>query len=231
MIRLADRVITRDATKLQVGQVFYTPWCDEHGKVIDDGTVHRVGEQELRWTAADPQYRWLSQNAAGLDVDHRGRDGGLAALALQGPFSRAVLEAASGEDFADLRYFRRRGTTIAGIAMDVSADRLHGRSRLRAVDPGRRRGRRLGRPVRGRQGVRDPAGGHGRAGRDPPRGRADHAGRGLHLGPPRHEPGAELQPRTRSASASWSASTRRTTSAAARSCRAAKGGPAAGSWA
>ena len=53
-IALADRVITRDATKLKVGQVYYTPWCDEHGKVIDDGTVHRVGEHELRWTAADP---------------------------------------------------------------------------------------------------------------------------------------------------------------------------------
>ena len=94
-IRLADRVITRDATKLRVGQVFYTPWCDEHGKVIDDGTVHRVGEQELRWTAADPQYRWLSQNAAGLDVTIEDVTESLAALALQGPFSRAVLEAAT----------------------------------------------------------------------------------------------------------------------------------------
>ena len=44
----------------------------------------------------------------------------LAALALQGPFSRAVLEAASGENFADLRYFCRRATTIAGVAVDVS---------------------------------------------------------------------------------------------------------------
>ena len=120
IIRLADRVITRDATKLKVGQVFYTPWCDEHGKVIDDGTVHRVGEQELRWTAADPQYRWLSQNAAGLDVAIEDVTESVAALALQGPFSRAVLDAASGEDFADLRYFRRRATTIAGIAVDVS---------------------------------------------------------------------------------------------------------------
>ena len=66
--RLVDRVITRDATKLKVGGVFYTPWCDEHGKVIDDGTVHRLGETEYRWTAADPQYRWLTMNARGLDV-------------------------------------------------------------------------------------------------------------------------------------------------------------------
>ena len=37
-LRLVDRVVTRDATKLAVGGVIYTPWCDEHGKVVDDGT-------------------------------------------------------------------------------------------------------------------------------------------------------------------------------------------------
>ena len=120
VIALADRVITRDATKLKVGQVYYTPWCDEHGKVIDDGTVHRVAEHELRWTAADPQYRWLTQNAAGLDVTVEDVTEELAALAMQGPLSRAVLEAATGEAFSDLRYFRRRGTTIAGTPVDVS---------------------------------------------------------------------------------------------------------------
>jgi aminomethyltransferase len=119
-LRLADRVVTRDASKLKVGQVIYTPWCDEHGKVVDDGTVHRIAEDELRWTAADPQYRWLSLNAAGLDVEIEDVSDQVAALALQGPFSRAVLEAASGEAFGDLRYFRRRATTIAGVPVDVS---------------------------------------------------------------------------------------------------------------
>src|ERR1700756_5124335 len=42
--RLVDRVITRDATKIKPGQVIYTPWCDEHGKVIDDGTIHRLDD-------------------------------------------------------------------------------------------------------------------------------------------------------------------------------------------
>ncbi len=119
-IRLADRVITRDATRLKVGQVYYTPWCDEHGKVIDDGTVHRVAEDELRWTAADPQVRWLTQNAAGLDVAVEDVSESVAALALQGPFSRAVLEAATGEDFGDLRYFRRRASKIGRTKIDVS---------------------------------------------------------------------------------------------------------------
>jgi aminomethyltransferase len=118
--RLVDRVITRDATKLKVGAVYYTPWCDEHGKVVDDGTVHRLSPTEFRWTAADPQLRWLRMNAAGLHVTVEDVSKSLAALALQGPQSRAVLEAATGESFADLGYFRRRGSKIGAVALDVS---------------------------------------------------------------------------------------------------------------
>jgi aminomethyltransferase len=119
-IRLADRVITRDATKLKVGQVYYTPWCDEHGKVIDDGTIHRVADQELRWTAADPQSRWLQLNATGLDVEIEDVSESVAALALQGPYSRAVLEAATGESWDDLGYFRRRAARLGDVEIDVS---------------------------------------------------------------------------------------------------------------
>ena len=122
--RLVDRVITRDAAKLAPGRVYYTPWCDEHGKVIDDGTVHRLDDGSFRWTAADPQYRWLHICAAGLDVTIEDESEAIAALALQGPFSRAVLQAATGEDFADLRYFRRRPAAFrvgrSNVAVDVS---------------------------------------------------------------------------------------------------------------
>lgn len=118
--RLVDRVITRDAKRLAPGQVYYTPWCDEYGKVIDDGTVHRLDDDTYRWTAADPQLRWLSMNAAGLDVTFEDETERVAALALQGPFSRDVLEAAAEASFADLHYFRRRAASIAGVAVDVS---------------------------------------------------------------------------------------------------------------
>ena len=118
--RLVDRVITRDATKLQVGGVVYTPWCDENGKVVDDGTVHRLDERLYRWTAADPQLRWLRQNSAGLDVTIVDESEATAALALQGPLSRDVLEAAAGESFADLGYFKRRAGRIGDVAVDVS---------------------------------------------------------------------------------------------------------------
>jgi aminomethyltransferase len=119
-VRLVDRVITRDATRLAVGQVYYTPWCDERGMVIDDGTVARLDETSFRWTAADPSYRWLSMNAGGLDVTVEDVTERVAALALQGPRSRALLEQVTGEDWSDLRYFRRRSTSIAGVEVDVS---------------------------------------------------------------------------------------------------------------
>ncbi len=123
-VRLVDRVITRDASKLTPGRVFYTPWCDEHGKVIDDGTVHALDDGTFRWTAADPQQRWLALNSRGLDVTVTDESETIAALALQGPLSRAVLEAATGEDFGDLRYFRRCPSRLKlgrkRIAVDVS---------------------------------------------------------------------------------------------------------------
>lgn len=118
--RLVDRVVTRDATRLPVGGVMYTPWCDEHGKVVDDGTIHRLEEQRYRWTAADPQLRWLRLNSARLDVQIEEETESTAALALQGPLSRDVLEAATGASFADLRYFRRRPARIGRVAVDVS---------------------------------------------------------------------------------------------------------------
>jgi aminomethyltransferase len=118
--RLVDRVITRDATRLAVGAVYYTPWCDENGAVVDDGTVHHLDDRLYRWTAADPQLRWLRQNSAGLDVTISEETEVTAALALQGPLSRDVLENATGESFTDLRYFRRRSSRIGDIAIDVS---------------------------------------------------------------------------------------------------------------
>lgn len=117
---LIDRVITRDAMKLKVDQVYYTPWCDERGKLIDDGTVTRLDETTYRWTAAEPNYRWIALNATGLDVRVEDVTPDVAALALQGPTSRAILEAVTGADWSDLRYFRRRATTIAGVALDVT---------------------------------------------------------------------------------------------------------------
>ena len=118
--RLVDRIITRDVSKMPVGQVFYTPWCDERGRVIDDGTVARLGDQVFRWTAADPSLRWFRQNAAGLDVVVDDISEQVAAVALQGPTSASLLRAAAQADIDSLKYFRVTSGTIGGVAVDIS---------------------------------------------------------------------------------------------------------------
>ena len=119
-VRLVDRVITRDARKMAVGQVYYTPWCDERGRVIDDGTVSRLAENRYRWTAADPSLRWFSHNAIGLDVQIEDISERVAALALQGPTSAGILRAAADADIDSLKYFRVTTGYIAGIPVEIS---------------------------------------------------------------------------------------------------------------
>ena len=118
--RFVDRIITRDVSKMSVGQVFYTPWCDERGRVIDDGTVARLDERRFRWTAADPSLRWFSQNAIGLDVQIEDVSETVAALALQGPTSARLLRVVADADIDSLKYFRVVSGTIAGVSVDIS---------------------------------------------------------------------------------------------------------------
>ncbi len=119
--RLVDRIITRDVRKVSVGQVIYTPWCDEHGKVIDDGTVSRLEENTYRWTAADPSLRWFTQNATGMDVQLDDISESVAALALQGPTSGRLLRGlVKDADIENLKYFRVTTGTIAGVRVDIS---------------------------------------------------------------------------------------------------------------
>ena len=118
--RLVDRIVTRDLRKVAPGSVIYTPWCDEHGKVIDDGTVSRLAENVYRWTAADPSLRWLQQNALGLDVQIEDVSEQIAALALQGPTSGRMLKAVAEADIENLKYFKVTSGKIAGIPVDIS---------------------------------------------------------------------------------------------------------------
>lgn len=118
--RLVNRIITRDASKMSVGQVYYTPWCDDDGKVIDDGTVTRVADQIFRWTAADPNLRWLTGNSSGLNVRIEDISEETAALALQGPTSARLLRQVCDADLSSLKYFRATSGHIAGVPVDVT---------------------------------------------------------------------------------------------------------------
>jgi aminomethyltransferase len=118
--KLVNRVITRDINKVAVGQVIYCCWCDEQGKVIDDGTITRLEQSEYRWTAADPSLRWFRQNGLNMDVRVEDISEKVAALALQGPTSGKLLKAAAEAEIANLKYFRMTQGKIAGVLVDIS---------------------------------------------------------------------------------------------------------------
>jgi aminomethyltransferase len=106
--------------KLKVGQVYYTGWCDEEGKMIDDGTVSRLDETTYRMTSADPSLRWLSMNAVGLDVEITEVTDDVAALSFQGPNSRKVLNKVTEKPVDELKYFRLMKNKICGRDVTIS---------------------------------------------------------------------------------------------------------------
>ena len=118
--RFLDRVVTRDVSRCAPNQVLYTPWCDESGKVVDDGTLARLGEEKFRLTAAEPNLRWLYDNAAGFDVTIDDVSDSTAALALQGPTSREILKGVADADMDDLRFFRSTPADIRGVPVTIS---------------------------------------------------------------------------------------------------------------
>jgi len=118
--KLVNRITTRDINKVAVDQVIYCCWCDPEGKVIDDGTITRLAENEYRWTAADPSLRWFQQNAIGFDVQIEDISEKTAALALQGPTSGKLLHATADAKISGLKYFRVTHGKIAGVSVDIS---------------------------------------------------------------------------------------------------------------
>ena len=118
--RFVNRVIAREINKVAVDQVIYCCWCDEDGKIIDDGTITRLEENRYRWTAADPNLRWFRQNAVGLEVQIDDITEQVAALAVQGPTSGKLLKSVAEADIEHLKYFRKTSGSIAGVAVDIS---------------------------------------------------------------------------------------------------------------
>jgi aminomethyltransferase len=117
---LLDRVLTRDARRLEVGQVAYTTWCDDDGKLIDDGTVTRLAPELYRLTAAIPTLDWLQDNNRGIDASVEDVSEAFAGLSLQGPTSRDLLQTLADADLSQLRYFRQLETKLAGLPVSIS---------------------------------------------------------------------------------------------------------------
>jgi len=100
-----DRLLVRDLSKLRPGRVTYVAWCNDEGKVIDDGTLFQLGENVYRLCSQQHQLDWLLISAAGFDVEIEVETHDVAALAVQGPTSYSVLAAAGINDLDQLSPF------------------------------------------------------------------------------------------------------------------------------
>ena len=118
--QLLNQLVTRNIAICKVGQVMYTPWCDEDGKVIDDGTVQRLSENKFRITSAEPNLEWIQSNAMGMDVIVKDDSFTTAALALQGPNSRSILNSVSSKTLDKLKFFWMMETTFGNIPVSIS---------------------------------------------------------------------------------------------------------------
>lgn len=93
--KLMQLCMTRNMKKLAVGQVVYTAVCYEHGGMIDDGTVFRLGENNFRWIGGcETSGIWLREQAEkhGMDVWVKSSTDQLHNIAVQGPKSRDILK-------------------------------------------------------------------------------------------------------------------------------------------
>ena len=115
-----NRVLTRDVRRLALGRVAYTAWCDDDGMLIDDGTVFRFHADRFRLCAQERHLPWLLDSAIGFDVDITDVSDAIAALALQGPTSCAVLREAGCRDIASLKPFALERVEVGGASMIVS---------------------------------------------------------------------------------------------------------------
>lgn len=117
-------IITRDVRKLSVGQIYYTPMCYEHGGMVDDGTLFRLGENNFRWIGGDDaSLIWLKEQLAktSYKVTLKTATSEINNVAVQGPKSREILasiiETPPGRPtMQELGVFRFTVGRIGGVA-------------------------------------------------------------------------------------------------------------------
>ncbi len=119
-LKFLNRLVTRDVSKITVGGMLYTPWCDSRGKIIDDGTIAQLGENNYRLTSAEPNIRWLQDNAIGMQVEIKDVSDQLASMSVQGPRSRELLMTLTDAPLGGMKYYEYVDTKIAGAKVMIS---------------------------------------------------------------------------------------------------------------
>jgi aminomethyltransferase len=115
-----DRVMTRDMAKCRVGQAAYALWCNDDGKVVEDGTVFRLGERDYLINVQEHNLSWFQDTAWRMDVSIEDVSRDYAGLTIQGPLSRELLAQMGVPGIADLKFFRLARVELDGMPLLVS---------------------------------------------------------------------------------------------------------------
>jgi aminomethyltransferase len=115
-----NHLVTRDVRKLAPGRVAYCVWCDDAGHVLDDGTLFRFSATEFRLCCQERQLVWLLDSARGFDVEIADVTEEVAALALQGPTSFALLKRMGLARIEELEPFDMRDYPVKQGKLTVS---------------------------------------------------------------------------------------------------------------
>lgn len=115
-----DRLMTRDMSKCKVGQAVYALWCNDDGKVVEDGTVFRLGERDYLINVQEHNLCWFQDTAWRMDVHIEDVSRECAGLTIQGPLSRELLRQAGVPGIDELKFFRLAEVELDGISLLVS---------------------------------------------------------------------------------------------------------------
>ncbi len=115
-----DRVMTRDMTKCRVGQAAYALWCNDEGKVVEDGTVFRLAERDYLINVQEHNLSWFQDTAWRMDVAIEDVSRDHAGLTIQGPLSRELLVQMGVPGIGELKFFRLAQLELDGMPILVS---------------------------------------------------------------------------------------------------------------
>ena len=115
-----DRLVTRDMNKVRTGRAAYALWCDDNGKVVEDGTVFRLAQNRFLVNVQEHNLVWFEDTAFGMDVAIADVSDRWAGLSVQGPLTRDLLVQAGVEGVAGLRPFDVAQTRLGEISVLVS---------------------------------------------------------------------------------------------------------------
>lgn len=124
--RLISRLAVAGIYDLHPGQVRYTTMCRPDGRIVDDITVYKFGDEHFMIvTSSAPRkssFRWIAEHAAGMGAYVNDVSGAIALLSVQGPQARDLLASVTADRAAllALKFFRFAANQINDTELLIS---------------------------------------------------------------------------------------------------------------